>query len=171
MIPQYVEVKFFNKELIEKLNLYQELLNYKVEKNSSFYKTAGALAFDLHAIIEEPIVIYPHHSVKIPTGLAIQMWSDDMEFGLLLSIRSSLSDHLTLKNSVGTIDCDYQGEILCSMLNRTNDNFYTIEPGERIAQAMIVPKIQFNEDHIKVVEEFTKHTSRDSAGFGTTGKF
>lgn len=168
MIPQNVEVKFFNKKLINKLELYQEFQN---KKNRSFYKTEGALAFDLHAIIENPVVIYPHHSVKIPTGLALQMWSDDMEFGLLLAIRSSLSDHLTLKNSVGIIDCDYQGEILCSMLNRTNDNFYTIEPGQRIAQAMIVPKIQFNEDNIRVVEEFTKHTSRDSTGFGTTGKF
>lgn len=171
MIPQYVEVKFFNKELINKLNLYQELLNYKVEKNRSFFKTDGALAFDLHAIIEEPLVLYPHHSIKIPTGLALQMWSDDMEFGLLIAIRSSLSDHLELKNKVGIIDCDFQGQIFTSLFNRSKDNFYTIEPGQRIAQAMIVPKIQFNEDHIKVVEEFTKHTSRDSAGFGTTGKF
>lgn len=171
MVPSHVEVKFFNKELIEKLNLYQELLNYKIEKNRSFYKTDGALAFDLHAIIEEPLTIYPQHISKVPVGFAIQMWNDSTEFGLLIAIRSGISEHLSLTNGLGIIDADFQGQIFTSLFNRSKDNFYTVEPGQRIAQAMIVPKIQFNEDNISVVEEFTKHTFRDSAGFGTTGKF
>ena len=124
LFPQYVEVKFFNRELINKLELYDVFIN----KKDWFYKTPGALAFDLYAIVEEPVIIYPFHSTKIPMGLALQLWNDDTLFGLIISIRSSVSlKGLSLTNGVGIIDADFQGEIHCSVENNNRNNYYTIE--------------------------------------------
>lgn len=72
----------------------------------------------------------------------------------------------------GTVlhNCDYQGQILCSLAKRgTKGSFYTIQPGERIAQAMFTPKLQVKEGNI--VSEFTNLSERGSLGFGTTGRF
>lgn len=170
LTPKYIEVKLFNKELQAKLGI--------IEENSSLYqfpfKTEGALAFDLFAIIEEPIKLEATgKGAKIPTGISVQAWNDFFEFGLLLAIRSSLSSEgVYLKNSVGIADADYQGQILCSLgktMNKSSWDTYTVMPGERIAQAMFTPKIQVKEGNI--VSEFTKISERNSLGFGTTGKF
>lgn len=169
LIPKYVEVKLFNEELQKKLKIIDETSNtYKFP-----FKTEGALAFDLFAVIEKPIQV-DFDGCKIPTGIAIQSWNDFLEFGVILAIRSSLSSEgLYLKNGLGVIDTDYQGQILCSLGMRGNkdswESSYTIQPGERIAQAMFTPKIQVKEGNI--VSEFTNVSERGTLGFGTTGRF
>lgn len=170
LTPKYVEVKLFNEELQKKLKIIDETPTYKFP-----FKTEGALAFDLFAVIEKPIQVEANgNGHKIPTGISIQSWNDYVEFGLLIAIRSSLSSEgLYLKNSFGIIDTDYQGQILCSLGMRANkdswDYSYTIQPGERIAQAMFTPKLQVNEGLI--VSEFTNVSERGTLGFGTTGRF
>lgn len=188
MNPNQIEVKIFNADLVVKLGLFNFLrsedslkddkISILPEKNSELslylpYQTAGALAFDLFAVIENPIVLHTWDPpIRIPTGIAIQAWNEDQEFGLLVFIRSSLSSlGIGLSNFVGIIDSDYQGEILCSIINRNfSDTPYTISPGERIAQALFIPKIQGVKARV-VNEEFSRPSYRDSNGFGTTGKF
>lgn len=167
LIPSFVEVKLFNQPLQEKLNI--------IDINSGLYsfpyKTSGAMAFDLFAVIEEPIEIGPLTSnqiVRIPSWIAIQACNEDVEFGICLAIRSSLSNKFSLTNAFGIVDCDFQGQILCSISNKTME-YEIIEPGQRIAQAFFLPKIQVNSGF--VVNEFTRITQRNSEGFGTTGKF
>ncbi len=72
---------------------------------------------------------------------------------------------IVLGNLVGLIDSDYQGELMISCWNRGKDHF-TIQPGDRIAQLLIVPVIQAN---FEIVSEFQK-TDRGEGGFGHTGK-
>ena len=72
---------------------------------------------------------------------------------------------IVLGNLVGLIDSDYQGELKISCWNRSLDHF-TIQPGERIAQLVIVPVIQAQFD---VVDEFVE-TKRGEGGFGSSGR-
>jgi dUTP pyrophosphatase len=70
-----------------------------------------------------------------------------------------------LGNLVGLIDSDYQGELMVSCWNRGQSAF-TINPGERIAQLVLVPVVQAE---FELVSDF--HASeRGAGGFGSTGK-
>ncbi len=105
-----------------------------------------------------------------------------MKFKKIVKITKGISDvyDLNVKRNHtfiydGTVlhNCDFHGQILCSFGIRGNkdswNSSYTIQPGERIAQAMFTPKIQVKDGVI--VSEFTKISERGSLGFGTTGKF
>jgi len=70
-----------------------------------------------------------------------------------------------LGNLVGLIDSDYQGELMVSCWNR-GAVAYTVQPGERIAQLVVVPVVQVN---LEVVEDFTA-TARGAGGFGSSGR-
>ncbi len=128
------------------------------------YKTKGSAGMDLAACIDEAIVIKPGEIRKIPTGIAIQISSSD--YGGFIFPRSGLaSKHgINLVNCVGVIDSDYTGEILCPVQNN-GPAPYTIEPGERIAQLVIMPVVQAD---IVWVDELTE-TDRGTGGFGSTG--
>ena len=71
---------------------------------------------------------------------------------------------IVLGNLVGLIDSDYQGQVMVSVWNR-GERAYTIQPGERIAQMVVVPVVQVE---LEVVEDF-EATSRGAGGFGSTG--
>ena len=71
---------------------------------------------------------------------------------------------IILGNSVGLIDSDYQGELMVSLFNNSKNNF-VINPGDRIAQFMLIPVIEIEYDFVK---EF-KNTERSSGGFGHSG--
>lgn len=170
--PSEVEIKIENLELFKKLNI----ISQKELDDETYifpYKTKGALAFDLFAVIPEPIQLYGGgFMAKIPTGICIQAWNDFFDFGLEVNIRSSFgSKGLTLGNSTALCDTDYQGQIICFIINNHYENLVTIEPGERIAQAKFIPKIQPLDGSVKLVSEFSRSTTRDSNGFGTTGRF
>ncbi len=171
-MPENIEVKIENLELFKKLNIIsQEQIDKEIYVLP--YKTPKALAFDLFAVIPEPILIYGGgFMAKIPTGICIQAWNDFFDFGLEVNIRSSLgSKGLTLGNSSGIIDCDYLGAITCFVINNHYENQYTIHPGERIAQAKFIPLIRPAKDAVKLVKEFSRDSERDPNGFGTTGRF
>lgn len=128
------------------------------------YATTGSAGMDLRACIKEPLQLAPGASHLIPSGIAIHI--EDPTLAAMILPRSGLGHKrgIVLGNLVGLIDSDYQGEILMSCWNRGKDT-QTIEPGERIAQLVIVPVVQAQFD---VVAEFGA-SERGAGGFGHTG--
>jgi dUTP pyrophosphatase len=97
------------------------------------YQTAGAAGADLHACIDEPIVLQPLERRMIPTGLAMSIPGG---FEVQIRARSGMSikHGITMVNGIGTIDADYRGEVGVLLINLSQESF-TIEPGMRSAQA------------------------------------
>ena len=130
-----------------------------------FYATAGAAAMDLCACVDEPVEVAPRALVSIPTGIAIALPS--AEYVALVFARSGLGikHGIALSNGVGVIDSDYRGELKVGLVNH-GDVPYTIQPGDRIAQLMVLPILR---PTLTVVEELDE-TERGSGGFGSTGR-
>jgi dUTP pyrophosphatase len=129
------------------------------------YATAGSAGLDLRACLDEPRVLEPGQADLIPTGLAIHL--DDPTLAAVILPRSGLGHKhgIVLGNLVGLIDSDYQGQLMVSCWNRGREPF-TINPGERIAQMVIVPVVQVEFD---VVEDF-EASARGAGGFGHSGR-
>jgi dUTP pyrophosphatase len=129
------------------------------------YATEGAAGLDLRACLDAPLTLAPGETHLIRTGLAIHI-ADPAFAGLVLP-RSGLGHKhgIVLGNLVGLIDSDYQGELMVSCWNRGSETF-TIQPGERIAQYVLVPVVQAQ---FRVVEEFTESV-RGAGGFGSSGR-
>jgi len=128
------------------------------------YATPGSAGLDLRACIDAPLAIAPGESHLIPTGIAIHL--DDPGLAAVLLPRSGLGHKhgIVLGNLVGLIDSDYQGQVMVSCWNRGRAAF-TIQPGERIAQMVVVPVVQVR---FEVVEQFTE-SHRGAGGFGSSG--
>ncbi len=129
------------------------------------YATAGSAGLDLRAMVEAPLVIEPGATHLLPTGLSI--WVEDPGLAAVILPRSGLGHKhgIVLGNLVGLIDSDYQGPLMVSCWNRGVTPF-TVAPGERIAQLVVVPVVQVE---LEVVTEFTA-TDRGAGGFGHTGR-
>ena len=129
------------------------------------YATDGAAGLDLRACLHEPLVLEPGSTELVPTGLAIHL--DDPGLAAVLLPRSGLGHKhgIVLGNLVGLIDSDYQGQVFVSAWNRGRTAF-TIRPGERIAQMVIVPVVRAR---FEVVEDF-EETARGAGGFGHSGR-
>lgn len=128
------------------------------------YASEGAAGMDLRAAIGKKMDISPGQCALIDTGIAIYI--KDPSLTALMLPRSGLGHKkgLVLGNLVGLIDSDYQGNLKISCWNRGQKPI-TIEPGDRIAQLVIVPVVQVA---WKKVETFTP-TQRADGGFGHTG--
>ena len=141
--------------------IYIQLLNdlAKVPTQGSEY----AAGYDLYAATEYTVEIAPHSTVKIGTGVAIEL--EPYTFGAIFA-RSGLATKKGLRpaNCVGVCDSDYRGEYIVPLHNDT-DEIMTIEPGERIAQLVILPYIPVN---FEVVDSLSD-TERGAGGFGSTG--
>jgi deoxyuridine 5'-triphosphate nucleotidohydrolase len=129
------------------------------------YATAGSAGMDLRACLAEPVVLGAGRAELIPTGLAIYV--EDPGLAAVILPRSGLGHKhgIVLGNLVGLIDSDYQGQLMVSVWNRGAESF-VIQPGERIAQLVIVPVVQVD---LQVVEDFTS-TTRGAGGFGHSGR-
>lgn len=129
------------------------------------YATKGSAGMDLRALLDEALVIEPASTHLVRTGLAIHL-ADPSLAGIILP-RSGLGHKhgIVLGNLVGLIDSDYQGELMISIWNRGQTAF-TLEPGERLAQYVIVPVIQAE---LEVISDFTA-TERGAGGFGSSGR-
>jgi len=129
------------------------------------HATAGSAGMDLRACLKEPLVLAPGDTALIPSGIAIHI--GDPGYAAVLLPRSGLGHKhgIVLGNLVGLIDSDYQGEVLVSCWNRGNESF-TVKPGERIAQMVILPVVQAQ---FEVVSDF-EETKRGAGGFGHSGK-
>ncbi len=129
------------------------------------YATDGSAGLDLRAMVKEPMTLQPGDTELLPTGMSIFI-SDPGYAGMILP-RSGLGHKhgIVLGNLVGLIDSDYQGELMVSCWNRGQQPF-TLEPGERIAQLVIVPVMQVE---LEQVENFSA-SERGSGGFGHSGR-
>ncbi|MDH3525917.1 MAG: dUTP diphosphatase [Gammaproteobacteria bacterium] len=129
------------------------------------YATDGAAGMDLRACVEAPLELVPGDTALIPTGMAIHI--EEPGLAAMLLPRSGLGHKhgIVLGNLVGLIDSDYQGQVFVSCWNRGKKSF-TVQPGERIAQMVIVPVVHAD---FEVVEEFTA-SERGEGGFGHTGR-
>ncbi len=129
------------------------------------YATPGSAGMDLRAMLEQPLHLEPGQTQLIPTGLSIHI--EDRNLCAMLLPRSGLGHKhgVVLGNLVGLIDSDYQGPLMVSCWNRGEKTF-TIEPGERIAQMVLVPVIQAD---FEIVAEFSD-SDRGIGGFGHSGR-
>lgn len=128
------------------------------------YATLAAAGMDLHANLEEPIVLRSLERTLVPTGLFMEI---PVGYEAQVRPRSGLAfkNGLTVLNSPGTIDADYRGEVKVILVNLSNQDF-TINDGERIAQMVIAKHEQAEWIQVEQLEE----TSRGEGGFGSTGK-
>lgn len=122
-------------------------------------KSAG---YDLYACIDKSVFIKPHETVKIGTGLAMEL--PDNTFGAIFA-RSGISSKrgLAPANKVGVCDSDYRGEYIVALHNHSEKTQW-VDPGERIAQLIVMPYINID---IKETNELS-NTERGSGGFGST---
>jgi len=129
------------------------------------HATAGSAGLDLRAMVKETTTLAPGQTLLLATGMAI--FIEDPGYAGLILPRSGLGHKhgIVLGNLVGLIDSDYQGELMVSCWNRSDTNF-TIEPGDRIAQLVIVPVQQAS---FRQVESFSSST-RGDGGFGHSGR-
>lgn len=129
------------------------------------YATEGSAGLDLRACIDASITIHPGETQLINTGMAIYL--QNPHFAATILPRSGLGHKhgIVLGNLVGLIDSDYQGPLMVSCWNRGQQS-YTIQPGERIAQLVIIPVIQAR---FEIVDEF-RQTQRGEGGFGSSGQ-
>lgn len=127
------------------------------------YETFEAAGMDVRADISEPVTIAPLQRALIPTGLRVQLPA-----GLQIEMRPrsglALKHGISLVNTPGTVDADYRGEIGVILIN-LSDTPYTIEPGERICQMVIMPYLHVTWEQVESIDE----TSRGDGGFGHTG--
>lgn len=129
------------------------------------FATPGSAAMDLRACIDRPVTIQAGERTVVPTGLAMALPSAD--YVALLFARSGLGirNGVCLSNGVGVIDSDYRGEIGVGLVNLSQEA-YTVQPGDRIAQLMVVP---VERPTVSLVEDLDD-TGRGSGGFGSTGR-
>ena len=129
------------------------------------YATDGSAGLDLRACLDGPLRLEPGQAELVPTGLAIHV--DDPGLAAMLLPRSGLGHKhgIVLGNLVGLIDSDYQGQVMVSAWNRGREPF-TIQPGDRIAQMVVVPVVQVR---LEVVDDFTA-SERGAGGFGSSGR-
>ncbi len=128
------------------------------------YETKGSAGLDLRACIDEQLVLDPGKTEMIPMGFAMHL--EDKNLAALVIPRSGLGSKfgIVLGNLVGLIDSDYQGELMVPAWNRSEKKF-EINPGDRIAQMIVVPIVQVD---LEIVEDF-KESERGSKGFGSSG--
>ncbi|MGH8294747.1 MAG: dUTP diphosphatase [Steroidobacteraceae bacterium] len=129
------------------------------------YATSGSAGLDLRACLDAPLELEPGRAELVPTGMAIHL--EDPGLAAVVLPRSGLGHKhgVVLGNLVGLIDSDYQGQLMVSCWNRGKEPF-TIRPGERIAQMVVVPIVQVA---LEVVDSF-EDSARGAGGFGHSGR-
>lgn len=138
----------------------------KLDQNAAVpsYGTSFSAGADLYALSDSSITIPAGGTQLIHTGIAIELPQGTV--GLIYS-RSGLATKrgLAPANKVGVIDSDYRGEIMVALHNH-NSQPQTVEPGERIAQLVVMPYIKANFCHVDELD----NTDRGAGGFGSTGR-
>lgn len=128
------------------------------------YQTSGAAGADLHARLDEPLVLQPMERAMVPTGLAMAI-PEGYEVQIRARSGLSIKHGITMVNGVGTIDADYRGEVAALVINLGQEAF-TIEPDMRIAQMVVA---QYATAEWQVVPSLDE-TERGAGGFGSTNE-
>jgi dUTP pyrophosphatase len=129
------------------------------------YATDGSAGVDLRACLDGPIELAPGQTELVPTGIAIHIADPGLAATILPRSGLGHKNGIVLGNLVGLIDSDYQGQLYVSCWNRGSEAF-TLEPGLRLAQMVIVPVVQVA---FEVVDDFSE-SERGAGGFGHTGR-
>jgi len=142
-----------------------KILDARLRDQLPHYATPGSAGLDLRACIDAPIMLQPGETQLIPTGMAIHL--ADPGYAAMILPRSGLGHKhgIVLGNLVGLIDSDYQGQLMVSAWNRSQQAFELV-PMERLAQLVIVPVVQAE---LNVVDDF-ETSQRGTDGFGSTGR-
>lgn len=133
------------------------------------YATPASAGLDLRAALDDALTLLPGDTALVASGLAIHI--GDPGLCAVILPRSGLGHKhgIVLGNGTGLVDADYQGPLMISVWNR-GDQPFTIAPGDRIAQLVVLPVVRAR---LQVVDEFAAHESGDSVrgtgGFGHTG--
>jgi dUTP pyrophosphatase len=128
------------------------------------YATDGSAGLDLRACIDQALEIHPDNVALIPTGMAIHIGDKSLAATILPRSGIGHNHGIVLGNLVGLIDSDYQGPLMISCWNRSQVT-YTVQPGERIAQLVLLPIVRAD---FEVVTDFSE-SDRGEGGFGSTG--
>lgn len=130
------------------------------------YGTSGSAGLDLRACIDANLELPPMQTAFVGSGIAI--WIRDPGYVGIVAPRSGLGvkHGIVLANTIGVIDSDYQDEIRIALFNRSA-HAYTITPGERVCQLLILPVQQAT---LTIVNAFSQTSARATGGFGSTGK-
>ncbi len=125
--------------------------------------SSAAAGYDLYACLDEPVVIEPHKTVKIGTGITAAL--PDGYFAACFA-RSGLASRQGLRpaNCVGVVDSDYRGEYIVALYN-DSDEPRTISDGDRIAQLVVMPYLAVDFETVDALSD----TERGAGGFGSTG--
>lgn len=147
--------------MLESIKVKYKKLNEKAIEPT--YQTHYAAGADLHACLDNDLIISPKETALIPTGISTEI--PDGFVGLIYA-RSGLACKrgLAPANKVGVIDSDYRGEIIVALYNHSN-GFRTITNGERIAQMIITPYYKAIYEEVSSLDD----TNRGTNGFGSTG--
>lgn len=146
------------------------MADIKVKKLNEFAKlpTRGseyAAGYDLYAATNQILDIAPHSTIKVGTGLSFEL--PEGTFAAIYA-RSGIATKRGLRpaNCTGVIDSDYRGPVIVALHNDT-DEMQSIEPGERIAQMILLPFISMNFNEVNELSD----TARGEGGFGDSGRF
>lgn len=129
------------------------------------YATEGSAGLDLRACLDESLTLAPGQTHLISTGMAIHLGNSNIAATILPRSGLGHKHGIVLGNLVGLIDSDYQGPLMVSCWNRGQSE-YTIQPGDRIAQLVIVPVLKAE---FEIVDDFVQ-SIRGEGGFGSSGK-
>ncbi len=137
---------------------------YGAEWDLPAYATEHSAGLDLRAALDAPLTLQPGEAALVPSGLSIHI--GDPALCAVILPRSGLGHKhgIVLGNGTGLIDADYQGPLMISAWNR-GVAAYTIEPGDRIAQLVLLPVVRAV---LQVVDTFDQ-SARGAGGFGHTG--
>lgn len=137
------------------------------------YKHAGDSGFDLRAAVAEPVILHPGEHALIPNGVKMELVGPfplGPEFGYEIQVRprSGLAARygISVVNTPGTVDFGYRGELKTNIINLGNTDF-VINPGDRIAQAVVCPILLADLETVAMVNP---NTDRGAGGFGSTGR-
>jgi dUTP pyrophosphatase len=133
------------------------------------YASIMAAGLDLRACLDAPVALEPQApAVMVSSGIAVLINRPDVVAFLLPRSGLGARTGIILGQSIGTIDPDYAGPWLVPLVNRNAAGTppVTIQPGDRIAQAVFLPLLR---PRFRVVEEFSAETARGAGGFGSTG--
>lgn len=128
------------------------------------YATPASAGLDLRAALDAPLTLAAGDVALVPSGLAVHVGDPTMCAVILPRSGLGHKHGIVLGNGTGLIDADYQGPLMISVWNRGHEAF-TMQPGDRIAQLVVLPIVRAT---LQVVDAFESST-RGAGGFGHTG--
>jgi dUTP pyrophosphatase len=155
-----------NNNINDDFNITTKFVNKSNNPDPSYAKV-GDSGFDLRAFIDEPITLGPLERALIPTGLSFEL-PEHAELQVRPRSGMALKHGISCLNTPGTVDEGYRGDVGIIAVNLSNEE-YTIQPGERIAQGVILHVVNQKISHLKKVETLSE-TERGDSGYGSSGK-